>query len=164
MNKSLFRKTLENVRKHRDIKVSETKRRMNYLVSKPRYQTTKRFSENLRVIEMKRTKVLMNKAVYVDLAILHINKMAMHVFWYDYIKPKYGEKPKACNMNTYSFISLIKNGRYCENIAKGVEKRFDTSNDQLEMEMLMTNIFALRSRTYSCLSHHGHNNKEYKLH
>ena len=54
MNKSLFRKFLENERKHRDIKVSTTTRRMIYLVLKLNYHTRKRFSENLSLIEMKK--------------------------------------------------------------------------------------------------------------
>ena len=53
MNNAVFRKTMENVRKHRDIKLVRTERRKNYLVSEPNYHTTKRFTENLLVIEMK---------------------------------------------------------------------------------------------------------------
>ena len=53
MNNAVFRKTMENVRKHRDIKLVRTERRKNYSVSEPNYHTTKRFTENLLVIEMK---------------------------------------------------------------------------------------------------------------
>ena len=53
MNNAVFRKTMQNVRKHRDIKLVRTERRKNYLVSEPNYHTTKRFTENLLVIEMK---------------------------------------------------------------------------------------------------------------
>ena len=53
MNNAVFRKTMENVRKHRDIKLVRTERRKNYLVSEPNYHTTKRFTENLLVTEMK---------------------------------------------------------------------------------------------------------------
>ena len=53
MNNAVFRKTMQNVRKHRDIKLVRTERRNNYLVSEPNYHTTKLFKENLLVIEMK---------------------------------------------------------------------------------------------------------------
>ena len=53
MNNAVFRKTVQNMRKHRDIKLVRTERRKNYLVSEPNYHTTKRFTENLLVIEMK---------------------------------------------------------------------------------------------------------------
>ena len=56
MNNSVFGKTMENVRKHRDIKLVTTDEKINKLVSKPNYHTTKPFSENLLAIEMKKTK------------------------------------------------------------------------------------------------------------
>ena len=57
MNNSVFGKTMENVRKHRDIKLVTTDEKRNKLVSEPNYHTTKRFSENLLAIEMKKAKV-----------------------------------------------------------------------------------------------------------
>ena len=56
MNNSVFGKTMENVRKHRDIKLVTTDKRRNELVSEPNHHTTKWFSENLLAIEMKRQK------------------------------------------------------------------------------------------------------------
>ena len=63
MNNSVFGKTMENVRKHRYIKLVTTNGRRNKLVSEPNYHTTKYFSENLLAIEMRKTKVKMNKPV-----------------------------------------------------------------------------------------------------
>ena len=60
MNNSVFGKTMENVRKYRDIKLATTNEKRNKLVSEPNYHTTKRFSDFL-AIEMKKTKVKMNK-------------------------------------------------------------------------------------------------------
>ena len=72
MNNSVFRKTMENVRKHRDIKLVTTDKKRNQLVSETNYHTTKWFPENLLAIEMKKTKVKMNKPVYLGLSILEI--------------------------------------------------------------------------------------------
>ena len=58
---------MENVRKHRDIKLVTTDKRRNQLVSEPNYHATKWFSENLLAIEMKKTKAKMNKSVYLGL-------------------------------------------------------------------------------------------------
>ena len=55
---------MENVRKHRDIKLVTTEKRRNYLVSEPNYYTKNFFTENLLTIEMKKTEILMNKPVY----------------------------------------------------------------------------------------------------
>ena len=64
MNNAVFGKTMENVRKHRDIKLATTERRRNYLVSEPNYHTTKFFTEHLLAIEMEKTETFMNKPVY----------------------------------------------------------------------------------------------------
>ena len=63
MNNAVFGKTMENVRKHRDIKLVTTDKRRNQLASEPNYHTTKYFSENLMAIEIKKTKVKMNKPI-----------------------------------------------------------------------------------------------------
>ena len=69
MNNSVFGKTMENVRKHRDIKLVTTDEKRHKLVSEPNYHTTKRFSENLLAIEMKKTKVkmILMKFLYVNI-------------------------------------------------------------------------------------------------
>ena len=86
MINAAFSNTVDNVRKHRDIKLVRTKRRRNYLISDPSYYTKKFFTENVLAIEMKKTQKIMNKPVYLDLLILDIRKIAMYEFWYDYIK------------------------------------------------------------------------------
>ena len=128
MNNTVFGKTMENVRKHRDIKLVITDERRNQLLSEPNYHTTKLFSENLLAIEMKKTKVKMNKPVYLGLSVLKISKALMYEFWYDYVKPKYGDNVKICYMDTDSFIMHIKTEDFYKGFANDVEKRFDTSN------------------------------------
>ena len=54
MNNAFFQKTMENVRKHRDIKLVTTNKRRNYLALEPNYHTTKRFSENLLAIDIEK--------------------------------------------------------------------------------------------------------------
>ena len=87
MTNSVFGKTMGNVRKHRDMKLVDKRR--NQLVSQPNYSAIKGFSENLVATETIKTKVKMNKSVYLGLSILEISKILMHGFWPDYIKPKY---------------------------------------------------------------------------
>ena len=73
-------KTMKNMRKHRDIKLVTTERRRNYLVSEPNYHTTKFFTENLLVTEMKKTQLVMNKPVYLGLSVLELSKILMYEF------------------------------------------------------------------------------------
>ena len=70
MNNSVFGKTMENIRKHRDIQLVTTYKRRNQLVSEPKCHITKLLSENLLAIEMKKTKVKINKPVYLGLSML----------------------------------------------------------------------------------------------
>ena len=120
MNNSALGKTMENVRKHRDIKLVTTDKRRNQLVSEPKYHTTKWFSENLLVIETKKTKVKMNKPVYLGLSILEISKTLAYEFWYDYMKPKYGDNVKLCYMDTDSFMMNIKTEDFYKDVADDV--------------------------------------------
>ena len=115
-----FGKNMKNVRKHRDIKLVTTDKRRNQLVSEPNYHAIKDFSENLVAIEMKKTKVKMNKPVYLGLSILEISKTLMYQFWYDYIKPKYQNNAKLCYKNIDSFIINIKTEDLYEDIAKSL--------------------------------------------
>ena len=170
MNNSVFGKTMENLRKQRDIKLVKTDKRRNQLVSEPNYHTTKWFSENLLAIEMKKTKVKMNKPVYLGLPILEISKTQMYESWYDYMKPNYGDNVKLCYMNKDSFIMHIKAEDFYKDIADDVEKRFDTSNYECDRPLptgknkkvtglmrdelggkIMTKFVALRPKTYSYL-------------
>ena len=96
MNNSVFGKTVENVRKDRNIKLVTTEEKRIKLVSEPNYHTTKHFSDNLIMIEMKKTKVKMSKPVYLGMSILDISKTLMCEFWYNYLKPKYNGKAKLC--------------------------------------------------------------------
>ena len=128
MNNSAFGKTMENMRKHKDIKLVTTKERRIKLVSEPNYHTTKQFSENWLAIEMKKARVKINKPLYLGMSILDISKTLMHEFWYDYVKSKYRDKAILCYMYTDSFVLNIFTEDFFEDINNDVERWFDTSN------------------------------------
>ena len=141
MDNSVFGKTMENVRNHRDIKLVTTNERRNKLVSEPNYHRTKHFSENLLGVEMRKTKILMNKPVYLGKAILDISKALMYEFWYDYIKPKYDQNAKLCYMDTDSFITQIFIENFYKDVAMDVKRWFDTSGyDQNDKRPLPVGI------------------------
>ena len=94
MNNSVFGKTIENVRNHRDIKIVTMDKPRSTLASEPNYHSTKYILKDVLIMEMKKTKVKMNKPIYVGQEILDLSKTLMYEFWYDYIKPKYGDKAR----------------------------------------------------------------------
>ena len=71
---------MENVRKHRDIKLVTAERRRNYSVSEPNCHTTTFFTENLLAVEMEKTQILKNKPIYLALPILKLSKILMYEF------------------------------------------------------------------------------------
>ena len=128
MNNSVFGKTMENVRNHRDIKIVTTDRKRSILASEPNYHSTKYISKDLLIMEMKKVEVKMNKPIYLGQAILDISKTLMYEFWCDYIKPKYGNKARLCYTDTDSFVIYVKTDDFYKDIANDVERLFDTSN------------------------------------
>ena len=185
MNNAVFGKTMENIRKHRDIKLVTTDKR-NKLVSEPNYPTINYISEDLSIIEMNKTKVKMNKPIYLGLSKLDISKILMYEFWYDYMKPKYGNRVKLCYMDTDSFVMNIKTNDFYKDIANDVEKRLDTSNYEVNriafnrplptgknkkvIELvkdelggkIITEFVTLRSKTYSYSTDDGKEDKKAK--
>ena len=102
---------------------------------------------------------------------MEISKILMYEFWYDYMKPKYGDNVKLCYTDTDSFKMNIKTEDLYKDIANDVEKRFDTSNyevdrplpkgknkkviglmkDELGRRIIMEFV-ALRPKTYSYIT------------
>ena len=80
MNNSVFGKTMENVRNHRDIKIVATDKRRRILASEPNYRSIKYISKDLLIMEMKKVEVKMNKPIYLGQAILDISKTLMYEF------------------------------------------------------------------------------------
>ena len=80
MNNSVFGKTMENVRNYKDTKLVATEEKRSKLVSEPKYHTTKKFSKNLLAIEVKKTRVKMNKPLYLGMPLLDIRKTLMYDF------------------------------------------------------------------------------------
>ena len=130
---------------------------------------------------MNKTKVRMNKPIYLGLSILDISKTLMYKFWYDYMKPKYGNDVKLYYMDMDSFIMSIKKNYFYKDIGNDVDKRFDTSNYEVNRPLPMgknkkviglmkdelggktiTEFVTLRPKTYSYLMDDCKEDKEAK--
>ena len=161
-NNAVFGKTMENVRKHRDIKLVKSDKKRN---------TMKSIDNNLAIIEMRKVKVKMNKPIYLGLSILDISKITMYEFWYDYVKIKYEDKARLGYMDTDSFVVNINTKDFYKDISQDVNKRFDTSNYTFDRPLptginkkviglmkdelggdIITEIAALRPKAYSYIT------------
>ena len=94
---------------------------------KPTYYTTKFFTENSLAIEIEKKK---NTCLFRTL-----NARIQYEFWYDCVKPKYGEKTKLYSMDTDFFILYIKTDDIYKDIAEDVQTRFDNSNYELDRSL-----------------------------
>ena len=125
----------------------------------------------------------MKKPMYLDMSILDISKTLIYDFWYNYIKPKYGDRAKLCCMDTDSFVIRIKTEDFYKDIAGDVERWFDTSNydendkrplpigknkkviglfkDELGGKII-TEFVALRAKAYAYLMDYGSEHKKRK--
>ena len=89
-----------------------------------------RFDDNFMAIEMRRTEVEMLKPIYVGQPILDISKTIMYEFWYDYLKPKYGDKTKLCYMDTDRYMDE----EFYKDISKDVKRWLDTSRHDKNLD------------------------------
>ena len=105
MNNVVFGKTMENIRKHRNIKLVTNREAYLKAVMKPNFKSGVRFGPNLMGCELGKIKAVMNKPVYLGQAILDLSKIVMYEFHYDYVKRKYNDdKLTLCYMDTDSLI------------------------------------------------------------
>ena len=107
MNNFVFGKTLENIRNRVDIRLITSDKVTKKLVAKPHYNRCTIFDESLITVHLKKTKLYLNKPVYLGMSILDLNKSLMYDFHYNYIKSKYEDKAKLLFTDTDSLAYEI---------------------------------------------------------
>ena len=168
MNNAVFGKTMESIRKHRNIKLITSREAYLKAVMKPNFKSGVQFSESLMGCEMGKIKVVMNKPIYLGQVILDLSKIVMYEFHYDYMKQKYPEGLTLCYMATNSLIYDMETENFYKDKAEDVKDRFVTSGynrnqplsvglnkkvtglmkDELEGE-IMTEFVTMRPKMYA---------------
>jgi hypothetical protein len=169
-NNSVFGKTMENVRKRKEVKFPSTEKQLRKLTASPRWCDLRIFKETLAALEMKKTSVVLNKPVFTGFTVLELSKLLMFQFWYECIKPLYGEKVKLLYTDTDSLIIHVET----EDVYQDMKEHsdwFDTSDyptdhpcfsltnkkvpgkmkDELNGELILEFV-GIRSKMYSILT------------
>ena len=128
MNNSVFGKTIENIRKRRNIILIDDRKKAVKLTSRPNFDRATIFDKNLIAVHMKKTEVYFNKPVYVGQAILDLSKTLMFDFHYNYIKKKYKNKAELMFTDTDSLLYQIHTDDFYKDISHDILAKFDTSD------------------------------------
>ncbi len=126
MNNSVFGKTMENLRKRVNVKLVNNKVKLSKLIASPSFDSFRIFSEDLAAVNMKKTKLYLNRPIYVGFSILDLSKVLMYQFHYEYMKPKYGCSAKLLFTDTDSLCYEIKTDDIYQDMLQNVDL-FDTS-------------------------------------
>ncbi|XP_044741961.1 uncharacterized protein LOC123302932 [Chrysoperla carnea] len=172
MNNAVFGKTMENIRKHSNVKLV-TKWEGRYgaeaYISKPEFHSCTVFNPNLVAIELKKMEIFFNNPLYIGMAILDLAKTTIYNFHYGYMVPQLSDNCTALYTDTDSIIYEIRNHDPYELIKRDCRKYFDTSDYPLpnvyniphankkELGMMkgensgtpMTHFVGLRSKLYT---------------
>ena len=129
MNNSVFGKTMENLRNRVDIKIvrSNEKDKIRKLVASPLYSRHVIFTNDLVGIDMRKSRLLLNKPVYTGMTILDKSKILMYDFFYNHLKKQYGEKCELLYTDTDSLLLKIETEDVYKDI-KANENFYDTSD------------------------------------
>uniref|UniRef100_A0A6P7H1R4 Uncharacterized protein LOC114345807 n=1 Tax=Diabrotica virgifera virgifera TaxID=50390 RepID=A0A6P7H1R4_DIAVI len=153
MNNAVFGKTMENIRRHRTVKICKNwngRYGAKNLIASIRFHSRTIFSENLVAIELTKSLVCFNKPLYIGAAILDISKLCMYDFHYSFMLPTMGEENcMLLYMDTDSFIYELQCLDACKEVLKAHNSKFDTcdysENNPYMIERLNKKIPGLMS-------------------
>ena len=126
MNNSVFGKTMENVRKHQNIKLCTHDVQFKKQVAKPEFKRFKIFNKDLTGVHLQVSNLMLNKPIYVGFSILDISKTLMYRFHYEYMVPKY-PTVKVMFSDTDSLCYFVKTPNIYKDMQEDAEE-FDTSD------------------------------------
>ena len=126
MNNSVFGKTMENLRKRVNVKLVNDKTKLSKLIASPSLDYVRILSEDLAAVNLKKTKLYLNRPIYVGFSILDLSKVLMYQLYYEHMKAKYGCNAKLLFTDTDSLCYEIKTDDIYQDMLQDINL-FDTS-------------------------------------
>ena len=98
MNNSIFGKTMESLRKRVDVRLVTNEKKLDKIITKLTYVSSKIFNENLMSVHKIKETLTLNRLAYLGMCILDLSKMLMYDFHYNYIKRSITIDPDSCSL------------------------------------------------------------------
>ena len=133
MNNSVFGKTMENLRRRVDVKLVRANEddKFRRLIASPAFARANVFDDGLAAIQVHKSRLVLNRPVYVGMSILDLSKSLMYDFYYNQLKKEYGDRCQLLYTDTDSLLLEIQTEDVYEDIAKHADL-YDTSDFQKE--------------------------------
>ena len=178
LNNAVFGKTMEDKRKHLDFEIVSDERRFMKCVNNPSFKHSHIINENLVGVEKRKPNLKLDKPIFIGMSILDLSKQHMYKFYYDVMKPKYGDNIRMVYTDTDSFVFHTKTDDIYQDLKEindemdfsGYDKNhkcYDATNKKVlgkfkdECEgKIMIGFIGLRPKCYA-FKIHG-DEKEYK--
>ena len=129
LNNSVFGKTMENLRKRVDVKLvrSSEEDKLRKLIAKPSFNRSMIFDDDLAAVHMNKTRLVLDRPVYVGMSILDLSKHLMYDWYYNHLKAQYGERAQLLYTDTDSLVLEIQTEDVHADMKRHQEE-YDTSN------------------------------------
>lgn len=127
MNNAVFGKTMENIRNRVNIKLCSDSSQIEKLIAKPNFKDRTLFTEKLAALHFRKTSITLNKPIYVGMSILETSKLCLYGFWYDVLKPRYGDRISLLYEDTDSQIFAVKTEDFYQDMKEFINE-LDTSD------------------------------------
>ena len=138
LNNAVFGKTMEDKRKHLDFEIVSDEKRLMKCVNNPSFKHSHIINENLVGVEKQKPKLKLDKPIFIGMSILDLSKQHMYRFFYDVMKPKYGDNIKMVYTDTDSFVFHTKTDDIYQGL-KEINDEMDFSGYDKKSSMLWCN-------------------------
>ena len=182
MNNSVFGKTMENLRKRVDVKLvrSHEEDKLRRLIARPAFARANIFDDDLAAVQMHKSRLVLNRPIYVGMSILDLSKCLMYDFYYHQMKAQYGDRVELLYTDTDSLLLEIQTedvyrdmgqhaGLYDTSDYPEDHPLHSTANKKVLGKMKdeccgrpIAEYIGLRPKMYSILEAQGHNIKKAK--
>ena len=109
MNNAVYGKTMENLRRRVNVKLvrSHEEDKLRRLIASPSFARANIFDDDLAAVQMHKSRLVLNRPIYVGMSVLDLSKSLMYDFYYNQMKAQYGDRVELLYTDTDSLLLEI---------------------------------------------------------